>query len=719
MSESILLVAREFTGGGAAFLILRHVQRLGNARPIDLLITGPVCPVMAGLLPDWVTLAQLETTAGTLERGLLATRDALVSAQHPFLEREYSAVLGTSLFPDMAACAAFSVSRARRKVLVLLDEGMLRKGLSSEERAAIRGAFLAADHLVPVSQSLLAALSQHEPLLREIPATVLHPPIDDSRATGLDSPFEAEPVSTLPRVVTVARLSAEKQLAMCLRAHRALRNAGIDFHWHVVGEGKERRNLERSIAWSRMEDRFHLEGFLADSQRWIRHADLFVLASRSEGCPTVIRQALAEGTPTLCTDVHGARELVTDGVTGLVIPNCEGALVEALGRLVREAPLRASLRQALAEPSRGIDVMEETRRLAQLLESPPRARGLAIATILIPTYNQEQTLGLAIQSALMQDCAGLEVVVCDDASTDRTEEVARRWSHDPRLRIRRNAVNLGRVANYHQGVEREASGEWVLMLDGDDHLVDPEFLSLALRALTEHSGERPVFAQAGHRVVWRPEAGHAFRDFAPVDLLPAIAGRSEVMSGADYLKFVYQTGFFTHLGTLYSREAARRHHFYTKDINSSDMDSLLRLALSGQVVILKTIAGCWVQHGGNTSSNLPLDRIEENVRIFRQIAQEGAAAGRLDMRQIERCLTRYEARTMAYLFGTTIGKSSRSLAQAAEMIRIMFRVNPGVFLEPTLVIAWCKAVVRLTWLSVLRLLPRMKNRLSALRDRLP
>ena len=46
------------------------------------------------------------------------------------------------------------------------------------------------------------------------------------------------------------------------------------------------------------------------------------------------------------------------------------------------------------------------------------------------------------------------------------------------------------------------------------------------------------------------------------------------MSGADYLRFLFETDFFTHLGALYNREAAIKAGFYTAEISSSDMDSL-------------------------------------------------------------------------------------------------------------------------------------------------
>ena len=100
-----------------------------------------------------------------------------------------------------------------------------------------------------------------------------------------------------------------------------------------------------------------------------------------------------------------------------------------------------------------------------------------------------------------------------------------------------------------------------------------------------------------------------------------------MLTGAGYLRFVFETNFFTHLGALYRRKPALRAGFYTAEISSSDMDSLLRLALDGEVLLLNQIAGYWVQHGSNTSAHLPLEDLGANVRIFRRAARRAVRRG--------------------------------------------------------------------------------------------
>lgn len=706
MQKSILFIAREFTDGGAAYLALRHMQHAADSHRIVMLVTGPIDAAVVARLPSSVTLTQLELPAHMLGAGLQAAREAIAKLPPAALDTNYDAVIGSSLFPDMVACAVFGLSRSPRKLLVLLDEGPLVPNLPPSLVAAMQSAMAAADHLVPVSRGLLERLAAEFPVLESIPATVIPPPIDPTHA-DIPSPFPGEPSSSLPRVVTAARLVRDKGINVALEVHYALRSSGCDFHWHIVGEGPDRVALEAEISRRAMGDRFHLEGFREDARAFMRHADLFVLYSRSEGCPTVVREALAEGTPVLCSEVNGARELIDDGVTGIVIEYSTQALQTQLRTLLESPVALARLRASVAAQPLVPDG-DDTRRLLRLLEHGATARPAPLVSILIPTYNHAEVVSIAIRSALMQDFRSLEVVVLDDASTDATGTVAERWHFDARFHYRRNARNLGRVANYRQGLEHAARGEWVLMLDGDDYLTDPTFISAAVAALGAHSSARPLFVQAGHRVLHRQSGAEPDWASPHADILPEIDEEVRLMRGVDYLQFVYATGFFTHLGTLYSRAAALASGFYTRDISSSDMDSLLRLALTGDILVLRKIAGCWVQHGGNASHNLPLGNIRENVRLFRDIARVGAGRGMLDMNRIETALTRYEAHTLAHLFKSTIGKSALGIMDGLSMIRIAFGVNPRVFRDPHLQRIGLRTLRSLLGLTLRRLASRLR-----------
>jgi glycosyltransferase involved in cell wall biosynthesis len=105
-------------------------------------------------------------------------------------------------------------------------------------------------------------------------------------------------------------------------------------------------------------------------------------------------------------------------------------------------------------------------------------------SVCIPNYNYERFLGRTIQSALDQQGADLEIVVSDNASTDRSVEIVRGFS-DSRIRLRVNQCNVGFAGNLDRAA-RMAQGDRMLMLSSDD-LMRPGALA-TYRALYERLG---------------------------------------------------------------------------------------------------------------------------------------------------------------------------------------------------------------------------------------
>jgi len=87
-------------------------------------------------------------------------------------------------------------------------------------------------------------------------------------------------------------------------------------------------------------------------------------------------------------------------------------------------------------------------------------------TVLMPVFNGASYLAQAIDSVLRQTLSDFELLVVDDGSTDETASLLRNCP-DTRLRVIRNARNLGVVASLNRGLE-EATGEFVARMDADD-----------------------------------------------------------------------------------------------------------------------------------------------------------------------------------------------------------------------------------------------------------
>lgn len=107
-----------------------------------------------------------------------------------------------------------------------------------------------------------------------------------------------------------------------------------------------------------------------------------------------------------------------------------------------------------------------------------------LISVLIPVYNRENYISECIQSALDQDYPNIEIIVVDNASTDRTWRFCQEISEkDKRVRIFRNSSNIGPVRNWLRAAH-EANGEFAKILFSDDLLL-PGCLSTMAQCLLQ------------------------------------------------------------------------------------------------------------------------------------------------------------------------------------------------------------------------------------------
>ncbi|MEM8674351.1 MAG: glycosyltransferase [Cyanobacteria bacterium P01_G01_bin.67] len=100
----------------------------------------------------------------------------------------------------------------------------------------------------------------------------------------------------------------------------------------------------------------------------------------------------------------------------------------------------------------------------------------------IPVYNGEKYLEWAIESLLAQSFQDFEIIISDNASTDRTESICRSFqSRDERIHYYRNLTNIGAAGNYKK-VFQLATGEFFKWMAHDDRC-SPNYLEDCVQAL--------------------------------------------------------------------------------------------------------------------------------------------------------------------------------------------------------------------------------------------
>ena len=169
----------------------------------------------------------------------------------------------------------------------------------------------------------------------------------------LDEFGYSEPVGRPPVIAAVGRLVEKKGFSDLLAALALLRDQGRhEIRLELVGTGLLEDALAEQVLHLGLQDVVTMHGALpqTDVRRIVRGAAVLaapcVVAEdgNRDGLPTVVLEAMALGTPVVATPVTGIPEAVTDGVTGLLVPERDpAALAEALARVLDEPGLAGAL----------------------------------------------------------------------------------------------------------------------------------------------------------------------------------------------------------------------------------------------------------------------------------------------------------------------------------------------------------------------------------------
>lgn len=130
---------------------------------------------------------------------------------------------------------------------------------------------------------------------------------------GLDVP------ATAVTITLVGRLTVIKQPGLFLEMARLVHTRHPEALFLLVGDGELRSHLERQREELGLQDSVRFLGWRRDLATIYAATDVFVLSSRNEGTPVALIEALAAGVPSVCTDVGGVRDVLTDPACGVIV----------------------------------------------------------------------------------------------------------------------------------------------------------------------------------------------------------------------------------------------------------------------------------------------------------------------------------------------------------------------------------------------------------------
>jgi len=360
-----ILVYRDTVGARSESFVTRQYCAFKDLEPIYVgTKRGPLAPKDAVILaapglfgaPARLAFRQFGSFPGRLERLMAERKPRLIHAQFglggalalPIAEAYDLPLVVTFHGGDAAKDKHFD----RRPLLSTIFQ---RRWQAMADKAA---AILCVSHFV--REKLVA---------RGFPAGKLH-----THYLGIEIPRDVmlAPVGVTSTVLFVGRLVEKKGVDSLIDAMAIARRGDPSLDLVVIGDGPASKDLERRAAAAGIKAEFRGWQGEKDVRSAMRRALVVAVPSRtaaggdSEGLPTVLMEAMALGTPVVATRHAGIPEIVSHGVTGLLVPEADpAALADAILTIRREPEYAGRLR---GEAYADVRARFDARRQSALLE---------------------------------------------------------------------------------------------------------------------------------------------------------------------------------------------------------------------------------------------------------------------------------------------------------------------------------------------------------------
>ncbi len=355
------------------------------------------------------------------------------------------------------------------------------------------------DLALPISWSVTADLlrwlsDERLRVPRIVPCVLAGDSGEARRATVVFTRSSDQPLNLL----AVGTWEPRKNYPRLLRALRKAQDrAGRPIELTIVGRRAGFDDLDQEIERLAAAAGVVLHGHVADDELHQLHEDASatVFASWEEGFGLPVLESLWQGRPCLCHRGSAMAELIAGGGVLAIDMLDEGAIEDALVSFADDPDLLERLgREAIARPIRTWDeYAEDVLSALAGAGSPPGwslpavVRRRPLLTCAITTFNRAPWLRHSLPRLLeatrpWRDI--VEVVVCDNASTDETPDLVGRFRRETNFSFCRNQVNVGMLGNLG-ATARASNGAFVWLL-GDDDLLIEGALENVLEGLARH-----------------------------------------------------------------------------------------------------------------------------------------------------------------------------------------------------------------------------------------
>ena len=383
-----------------------------------------------------------------------------------------------------------------------------------------------------------------------------------------------------------------------------------------------------------------------------RTCDFTVYPSLEEGFGLPILESLWYARPCICRDAGSMKELGKGGGCILVDTTNPDALAAEIVRLaenpelVQKLATEASQRTFKTWQEYGRDVLAALAADShwQSRDYPPEAIAPSrsafhapILSICISTYNRAPWLKLSLALLLKQTAPYrdvLEVIVCDNASTDETPDVVASFKNEPGFRYFRNPKNVGMLGNL-KVTAQHARGQYVWIL-GDDDLLRHGTVERVMKAILEHPDVSLVYLNYVYTNLVDAEKVDNVDEFLDSGI-PIRPSSTDLFAPISKLSTLSENFFTAIYCLVFRRDHALR--AYSQNTNGRPFSSLLTCIPTSYYVCqhMMNEAGYWIGEPGpvvnmnvSWTKYAPLWVLERLPELYDLTEYSGAAPAEVD-----------------------------------------------------------------------------------------
>lgn len=305
---------------------------------------------------------------------------------------------------------------------------------------------------------------------------------------------------------------------------------------------------------------------------------------------------------------------------------------------------------------------------------------LCDVSVVIPAYNADAFITDALDSIAAQTSPPKEVFVIDDGSRDQTSRRVQDWidASTPRFMVKLiRQENRGLPATRNVGM-REASGEWIALLDADDiwqprHL---EELILAIRLIPDcvaaYGAGRVFAAEEMNSQLYDDFWDNPSRQFGT-----AINGSNCLRLGKDIFPRLVKGNFIKPSSLMFRADVATEIGYFDEDLRTGeDREFLVRLIFRGDFVYFPESITLYRWHDDNISQSKNAQRnLENSLRVLDKIVRNQSLG--LEASQLRACRVEIGAAITSYLYVCSLS-GWRAYVDGLGVVRSLFGKWPAV-----------------------------------------